>query len=366
MQATGLVSSIAIEPREITPPQGDEPGQVALDVSLEKAPLRTISGAIGFGTEEGVRLEAAWEHRNLFPPEGALRLRGILGTREQLGSITFRKNNFLARDQVLTVDAYASDLDTEAIEARTVALRGTFERLSNLLFQKELSWAVGAEVLWSDERNATFVTAQAPREQYLIAGLFGRATIDTSDDLLDPSSGFRVTGSLAPDVSRSNDVTSFYVRNGVDARYYQSVGSTVVAARANVASIVGADTFGIAPSRRLYAGGGSSVRGYAFQAIGPRDANGEPIGGRSLVEFSLEARIETGFLDGALEVVPFVDAGSVSTRSTPDFGVIRVGAGVGVRYKTNFGPIRVDVGVPLNPDEFDSPIAVYVSLGQAF
>jgi translocation and assembly module TamA len=108
------------------------------------------------------------------------------------------------------------------------------------------------------------------------------------------------------------------------------------------------------------------VRGYAFQAIGPRDEFGNPIGGRSLVELSAEARIQTGFLDGAIEVVPFIDAGTVSTGTTPDFGVIRVGAGIGIRYKTSFGPIRVDVGVPLNPDEFDSPVAVYVSLGQAF
>ncbi len=366
IQATGLVSSIAIETREVTPPEGDEPGEVALDVSLEKAPLRTISAAIGYGTEEGARLEAAWEHRNLFPPEGAVRLRGIVGTREALGSITFRRNNFLARDQVLTVETYASDLNTEAIEARTIALRGTFERVSNLLFQKPLSWAIGAELLWSDERNSTFVADEAPREEYLIAGLFSRATIDDSDDLLDPTRGFRLTGTIAPDISRSNGVTSFYVRSGVDARYYQSVGSTVLAARGNFLTITGAETLDIAPSRRLYAGGGGSVRGYAFQSIGPRDADGEPIGGRSLVEFSLEARIETGLFDGALEVVPFVDAGSVSTSSTPDFSVIRVGAGVGVRYKTSFGPIRVDVGVPLNPDEFDNPIAVYVSLGQAF
>jgi len=295
-----------------------------------------------------------------------LRLRGILGTREQLGSVTFRRNNFLDRDQVLTVDAYASDIETDAIEARTVALRGTFERVSNLLFQKPLSWAVGAEVLWSDERNATFVAAEAPREQYLIAGLFARATIDDSNDLLDPSGGFRVTGTLAPDVSRSSGVTSFYIRSGVDARYYQSVGSTVIAGRANFLTITGADTGDIAPSRRLYAGGGGSVRGYGFQAIGPRDAAGEPTGGRSLIEFSLEARIETGLLDGAVEVVPFVDAGSVSTSSTPDLNVIRIGAGIGVRYKTSFGPIRIDVGVPLNPDEFDNPVAVYVSLGQAF
>ncbi|MEM7665924.1 MAG: BamA/TamA family outer membrane protein [Pseudomonadota bacterium] len=366
IQATGLVSSIGIEPREVKPPQGDEPGEVVLDVTMEKAPQRTIAGAIGFGTEEGPRIEASWEHRNLFPPEGALRLRGILGTREALGSVTYRRNNFLDRDQVLTVETFASDIDTEAIEARTFALRGTFERISNLLFQKPLSWAVGAEVLFSDERNSTFVAEEAPREEYLIGGLFARATFDGSDDLLDPTRGFRITGTLAPDVSRSSGVTSFYLRSALDARYYQSVGSTVLAGRANVSTIQGAGVFDIAPSRRLYAGGGGSVRGFAFQAIGPRDAAGEPIGGRSLLELSVEARIETGLFDGAIEVVPFVDAGSVSTSTTPDLDVIRVGAGIGVRYKTSFGPIRVDVGVPLNPDEFDSPVAVYVSLGQAF
>ncbi len=364
--ATGLVSSAAVSPREVRPPSGSEPGEVVLDVNLERAPLRTISGAIGYGTEEGIRLEAGWEHRNLFPPEGALRLRGIVGTQEQLASISFQRSNFRARDQILTIDAYASDIDTDAIDARTIALRGTFERVSNLLFQKEFSWAAGAEVLLTDARNTTFFETTQPRQEYLIGGLFARATIDGSDDLLDPTKGFRVTGEVAPDVSQTQGQTSFYVRTGVDAAYYQSVGSTVLAGRAHLQSINGAGTFDIAPTRRLYAGGGGSVRGYAFQAIGPRDEFGNPTGGRSLVEINLEARIQTGFLDGAIEIVPFVDAGSVSRATTPDFGVIRIGAGLGVRYKTSFGPIRVDVGVPLNPDEFDSPLAVYISLGQAF
>ncbi len=364
--ATGLVSSAVVTPREVRAPAAGEPGEVALDVTLERAPLRTISGAIGYGTEEGFRLEAGWEHRNLFPPEGALRLRGIVGTQEQLASISFQRSNFRARDQILTVDAFASDIDTDAIDARTIALRGTFERVSNLLFQKEFSWAVGAEVLLTDARNTTFFDTTQPRQEYLIGGLFARATIDGSDDLLDPSKGFRLTGEIAPDVSRTLGQQSFYVRTGIDAAYYQSVGTTVLAGRAHVQSINGAGTFDIAPTRRLYAGGGGSVRGYAFQAIGPRDEFGNPTGGRSLVEFNLEARIETPLLDGAVEIVPFIDAGSVSQATTPDFDVIRFGAGIGVRYKTSFGPIRVDVGVPINPDQFDSPVAVYISLGQAF
>lgn len=364
--ATGLVSSVSIEPRIVTPAQGDQDGEVALDVAFEEAPLRTIAGAIGYGTEEGFRLEARWEHRNLFPPEGALRLRGVLGTRESLASVSYRRNNFRARDQVLTVEAFAGDIDTEAVDARTIGLRGTFERVSNLLFRKTLSWSGGAEVLYSDERNRIIGGIPRPRQTYTIGGLFGSVTWDKSNDLLDPTKGFRLTGFVAPEVSSSIDREVFYLRAQFDASVYQSVGSTVLAGRTRLATIQGAEPFEIAPSRRLYSGGGGSVRGYAFQGIGPRNDLGEPTGGASLVEIGLEARIQTGLLDNSVEIVPFFDAGTVGLGSTPDFRFIQYGAGIGARYKTSFGPIRVDIAAPLNPTEFDSPVVVYVSLGQAF
>ena len=381
--ATGLVSSVTLTPREVAPPQGDEPGTVAMDIGIQRGKLRTLAGAIGYGTEEGLRVEASWEHRNLFPPEGMLRVRGVVGTQEQLGGVTLRFNNFRARDQVLTFDAYASSQDNAAFDARTVALAGTFERQSNLLFQKPFSWAVGAEVLYTDERNRQIeievpdgddedddpdtVTLERPRQEYLIGSVFGRATIDTTDDFLDPTRGFRVTAYVAPEASRTQGEQFFYVRTQADASYYQQFGEKLImAARVRLASIPGAPLFAIAPSRRLYAGGGSSVRGYGYQAIGPRDDIGQPIGGRSLSEFSLEARVKTGFFDGALSVVPFFDAGAVGVDPTPGFDALKFGAGVGVRYATGFGPLRLDVAFPLNPEPDDSFVAVYVSLGQAF
>ncbi|MBT8427274.1 MAG: BamA/TamA family outer membrane protein [Erythrobacter sp.] len=365
--ATGLVSSVSVTPREVTPPQGDEPGVVEMDVDLELAKLRTIAGAIGYGSEEGFRIQASWEHRNLFPPEGSLRLRGILGTQEQLGGVTFRKNNFGGRDKVLTIDAYASAQDTVAYDANTVALTGTYERLSTLLFQKPFSWTVGATILASDERNRVIGGVPRPRQTYLVAALSGRAQIDTTDSLLDPTQGFRVAGFVSPTTSRTAGEQYYYLANQTDASYYQSVGSNVVAAgRVRYSSIVGAPIFAIPPSRRLYAGGGGSVRGYGYQAIGPENDFGEATGGRSLVEASVEARIGTGFFDGAVSVVPFFDLGAVSIEETPDFRFVKYGAGVGLRYDTGFGPLRLDVGFPINPDPDDAPVAVYVSLGQAF
>ncbi len=365
--ATGLVSTVTVRAREITPPNAAQLGTVAMDVEMTPARLRTIAGAVGYGSGEGFRVEASWEHRNLFPPEGLLRLRGIAGTREQLAGITFRKNNFTGRDKVLTVDAFATTIDTDAVDANTVSVIGTFERLSTLLFQKPFSWSVGLEAVATDERPAPVEGIRRPRQTYFVGAIPLFAQLDTSDDLLDPTEGFRLGGRLSPEVSRTQGAQSFYLRSQVDATYYQQFGQNIVmAGRARLGSIPGTDLANIAPSRRFYAGGGGSVRGYGYQAIGPRDALGLPTGGRSLVEFALEARVKTGFLDGAVSVVPFVDAGSVGTGATPDFDTIRIGAGIGVRYTTGFGPLRLDVATPVNPGPGDGPIAVYVSLGQAF
>jgi translocation and assembly module TamA len=121
----------------------------------------------------------------------------------------------------------------------------------------------------------------------------------------------------------------------------------------------------VAPSRRFYAGGGSSIRGYGYELVGPRNSWANPKGGRSLYEFSLEARVNTPLMADA-PIVPFIDAGGVETGTVPRMNDWRFGAGMGVRYKTGFGPIRMDIGTPLNPRAGDGPIGVYVALGQAF
>ena len=364
--ATGLVASVMVTPRETRAPAPQQPGEVALDIEMTKAPLRTISGQLGYDTGDGFRAEVQWEHRNLFPPEGMLRLRGIAGTKEQLAGVTFRRNNFKGRDQVLTADLYSSNTNRDAYAARTVALSASFEKLTTLLFQKPWVWSVGAEVILSDEREGSGNT-NAPRSTYLVGAIPLRAAYDGTDDLLDPTKGFRASLRVSPEVSQHLGTTSFYTKAQADVSGYLPVGNFVLAARGRLGSIQGSVALAdIAPSRRFYAGGGGSVRGYGYQLIGPRNLAGDPSGGRSLYEASFEARIKTGLFDGNLSVVPFIDAGGVDEGSFPSFSDIRFGAGIGVRYKTGFGPIRVDLATPLNPRAGDSRIAVYVALGQSF
>lgn len=365
--ATGLVGSVTVTPVEVVPPQGDQPGTVDLEVGMTQAPLRTLTGELGYGTQEGFRIGGSWEHRNLFPPEGSLRIRGLFGTQQQLAGVTLRRNNFRGRDRILSLDTFVSTIDFPAYDARTISAVATYERVSNLLFQKPFTWSMGLELVATQEAERDAQGVRGVRDTFLVAALPLFAQLDTSNDLLDPTSGWRLSGRLSPEISDSGGVQSFYVRNQVDASYYRQVTESVVmAGRVRLASIPGADVSAIAPSRRLYAGGGGSVRGYGFREIGPLNDSGDPIGGRSLVEFSLEARIQTGFMDGAISVVPFVDAGSVGNEAVPDFDTIKYGAGVGIRYDTGFGPLRVDVATPINPGPNDTWIAVYVALGQAF
>ena len=189
---------------------------------------------------------------------------------------------------------------------------------------------------------------------------------DGSNDLLDPTTGFRLGGRISPEISAHGGEFT-YGRVQIDASAYRPVSdSVVVAGRIRVGTIVGAKASEIAPSRRFYSGGGGSVRGYGYQQLGPRDDFGDPIGGRGLAEFSLEARVRLEAFGGNFGIVPFLDGGSLTTDVTPDVGNWQFGAGIGVRYYSSFGPIRLDVGTPLNRRSGDARVAVVVSLGQAF
>ncbi|MFC4254594.1 BamA/TamA family outer membrane protein [Altererythrobacter xixiisoli] len=365
--ATGIVGSVEMSTVEATPPANGEPGTVDVNVNMTEAKLRTITGGLGYGTGEGFKAQASWEHRNLFPPEGALRVRGIVGTREQLLGAVFRRGNLGGRDRNLTAEAFVSTIDYDAYDAQTVSFVANYERRSTLLFQKPLSWSAGVELVATGEAPRLADGTLGERNTYFIGALPASVLVDTSNDLLDPTSGFRLGGRISPEISTTGGVQRFYIRGQIDGSYYLPAGEKVViAARARFATISGAPVEGVAPSRRLYAGGGGSVRGYGYRAIGPQNSEGDPTGGRSLTELSLEARIRTGLFDGALGVVPFVDAGTVGNGSTPGFDEIKIGAGIGVRYYTSFGPMRVDFAVPLNRGPNDDRFAVYVALGQTF
>ena len=102
-------------------------------------------------------------------------------------------------------------------------------------------------------------------------------------------------------------------------------------------------------SKRYFLGGATSLRGWGRYQVSPLDQNGLPIGGRSRIEVSSEARFR---LSEKLYGAFFVDAGGVGSS---DWNVeniqIRYDVGPGLAYHTPIGPIRADFGYQLNPIE---------------
>jgi translocation and assembly module TamA len=361
---TGLFGAVSIRPVEGAV-LADGRQAVDLDITTEVAPLRTIALSGGFSTGQGFRAEGSWSHRNLLPPEGAFTARAVAAEREQVAQVELRKRNFGQRDRQLLVSGGLSASQQFAFDSQTVGISAALARESNIIWQKDWTWSIGAQLLVTSQRDFSLPRSD-PRRTFTVLALPASLTWDRSDDLLNPSRGFRLTTRLSPEITLRNSTNFNYLKAQFEATAYQPVGPMVVAGRFHIGSIIGADRGVIAPDRRFYAGGGGSVRGYIFQGVGPRNADNVPIGGNSLTELAVEARYRFQAFGQDLGVAAFVDAGEVSTGTTPAFDRLSVGAGVGARFYTGFGPVRVDVATPINPQPGDPRIVFYVSIGQAF
>lgn len=361
---TGLFGSVAIKPEPAGPPRADGTQVVNLVVTTEAAPVRTIAASAGYSTDQGFRLEGSWTHRNFWKPEGALTISGVAAQREQAFSVEMRRRNFRQRDQTLTLLAGLSAAQQPAYTAQTIGISGVVNRESNIIWQKPVTYSIGVQLLATqqDDRSATV----DPTSTYFILAFPGVITWDRSDNFLNPSRGFRLTGRLSPEFTLNSGNYFNYLNTQAEVTGYYPFGDLVVAGRLHVGGIVGADRGTIAPDRRFYAGGGGSVRGYVFQGIGPTDAEGVPTGGNSITEVAAELRYRFQAFGSDLGIVAFLDGGQVYESSMPQFNDLRFGAGLGIRYFTSFGPVRIDVGTPIQPREGDPRITLYVSIGQAF
>ena len=379
MIATGLFTTVSAEPVRTGEAVGDGTEYVNILVRQDAGPPRTLSGNAGYATGEGFRIEGTWEHRNFFKPEGAIRATAIAGTQEQTLRFQFRRANAGKRDRTMLVQAEAGRRDYAAFRGYTARLSGLLSRESTPIWQKKWTYAAGAELIATNES-----VIGEPRlsigDAFFLAGITGQLGYDRSNSLLDPTKGFRVLGRINPETSL-RDPGQPYIRNFLEGSYYFPASDQLtVAGRARVGSIFGAELSELAPSRRLYAGGGGSVRGFGFQELGPRadfvnpkfdptdpdekdsPTISRPTGGRSLVEFALEAR----YRFGNYGVVGFIDGGQVYESQSPRLNDMRFGVGVGGRLYTSFGPMRVDVATPLGRRKGEGLVGVYVSIGQAF
>ena len=201
--------------------------------------------------------------------------------------------------------------------------------------------------------------------EYALVSLPLTANFDNRDDRLNPAEGIHAKGLFEPAFDAISSSTFLKLDSSL-ASYYaiDQRDRVILAGRVAAGVIFGASSFDIPADRRFLAGGGGSVRGYAYKNIGAGRLSGEAVAGRSRLEGSAEVRVQ---LTDTIGAALFADGAVVgSDPNFTEFGDFKVGVGGGLRYFTPVGPIRLDVAVPLDPERNDPDFAFYLGIGQAF
>ncbi|QFU17478.1 autotransporter assembly complex protein TamA [Microvirga thermotolerans] len=358
----------------------DAHGRLPVFVEVTERKPRVVGFSARYSTVDGPALHGYWEHRNLFGGAERLRLESDLflaprndGTRlkrvqdlepSDIGgrfSASFIKpalsgsRNDLLLDALVERNRTGGDRYggyTTRFVNGTAFIRHRFSETFSMQAGTQLQKGQTSDVLGKID--------------YFLVGLPASLMYDSTDRPLDPTRGARVNATVTPYPSFLGSTVGMTVGKVEASAYYalDDDARYVLAGRIGLGSVLGADLDEIPANFRFFAGGGGSVRGYRYRSLGPQGPFGYVVGGRSLLEASLEARIK---ITDTIGVVPFLDAGNAFESSYPDFGEeLRVSAGLGLRYYTAIGPIRLDIAAPLNARPGDKPVSLYVSIGQAF
>ncbi|QPJ65677.1 MAG: outer membrane protein assembly factor [Candidatus Nitrohelix vancouverensis] len=338
--------------------------QSPITLGLEEKPARFFGFGADATTTEGSSVRAFWGHRNFLGGGEKFRITGRVS---RIGKNDFDQiNNYLEsnlfvpdwldRHQNLIMNSSLENEHFDAFDRKAFTGFAGLERK----FTQALSLKGGLQGEVSNVEN------QDGQEDFVLMGFPVDLKYDTRDDLLDPRSGVSNQLSVAPYLTLVGSGVGF-TKTRISGKAYHSLddkGHFVLAGRAVIGGISGNTLTEIPSDKRFFAGGGGSIRGYEFQSVGPLESNGDPEGGRSLLEVGLELRMR--YKD--FGIVPFIDGGNVFTSDWPDLDEdLQWGAGLGLRYYTPVGPVRLDVAFPVNRrPEVDDSIAFYISIGQTF
>lgn len=337
------------------PPEPDADRHLPVHIRLVERSPRTLKAGLFYETDTGMGTRIDWEHRTFMGMGERLSLGALIAEKKKRLSSEYRIPDFLDKRQSLTLSGWAGMEESEAYESEGGALG------VKLFRQLTPFWAAAI----GSHYRISLITQGEEKQTVGLISLPLEISWDKRNSILNPTKGLRLQWKAEP-FSDTLDIGIWFIRlMGDMSAHLPLVGEDrlVLSARGSVGSILGESNLGLPADERFYAGGGGSIRGYAYQSVGPEE-EGKIVGGRSMVETGLELRWR---MKNDLGLVAFLDGGQVFEASQLQLeDKFYWGAGLGLRYYTDFAPFRLDVGFPLNIRKQDDPFQVYISMGQAF
>lgn len=317
---------------------------VPVEVNLTPRKRHKYTLGLGYGTDTRARAKLGWAiprvNRQGHRFDSELKVSGI----SQSISANYRIPIGDPTDEEVAFNASVVDTSTDTSESlvRNVGVS---------LIQTPGPWRRVISLNYQDE---TFTVAEDDgRSNLLIPGIdFSRVW---ADDIAYVERGARLQLGVR---GASDDLlsdTSFSQAN-LGVKLIQALpGDNRIILRGRAGSTWTRRFEQLPPSVRFFAGGSQSVRGFAYQSLGPTNEQGRVVGGKHLIVGSVELEHRLN-QDWALAI--FYDEGNaINNMNDP----LEYGAGAGVRWQTPIGPIRLDLATALSRP--DKPWRFHVNIG---
>jgi outer membrane protein insertion porin family len=238
-------------------------------------------------------------------------------------------------------------------------------------FEKEISSKLKADIYYefsvvnTSDVAPDVILSRDDVGTLVISSIKTSITYDTRDNPFGPSHGLFAGISLKAASPLLLSETHFNKFTAYGSSFHKLHKRVILAL-----SVRGGMAFGLGATdelpivERFFLGGGTSVRGYEQDTLGPKGDDGTPIGGNAFLEGNIELRTAIG---RGFSLVPFIDTGNVWIKAkNMDVAYLKYTAGLGLRYDTPVGPLRVDYGIKLNRKPGESMGALHFSIGHAF
>lgn len=332
----------------VTPSRDSNPEtqsqNVPIDVTLTPRKRNRYTAGVGFGTDTGPRIKLGWQNRYInrrgHRAGADIKLSPVLSS----ASTYYTIPHFNKRDAELGFSSSFIREDTDTSKSNAINIGANYRH-------KRWGWDETATLNYLYESFE--ISDQDETTKLLIPGI-GWSKTD-ADNPTYTLNGYRINMNIRGAVETFLSDISF-VQASVNAKVIRSFWENGrILVRGDLGITETSEFDRLPTSLRYFAGGDNSIRGFGYEDLGPRDEDGDVIGGKYLAVASVEYehRIKEKW-----SVAGFVDAGNAFNSFSGD---IEYGAGFGVRWLSPVGLIRVDLAMGLS--EPDHPVRLHIVIG---
>lgn len=329
LQNSLYFSEVSVKSRPVPPDEVD------IDITVQDAPQHQFAVGLGYGTDTGPRARSRWD-------QPQVNRRGHRLTSEVMVSEPLRELSSVYRIPLDKPIQRTANLSLGWTEKRVEDTASTVGLVGASITDRNWhNWVIdyGMGLEWESYRQGS-----QPRQYvaYLVPAVsLLRVELPIGTD---PLHGYKAAFSLQGSAPELGADTAFLRATALYKRLIHLGNNHLLIARAEVGAIATDDILEVPSSKRFFTGGDQTVRGFDYESLGPRDVNGELIGGKFLNAASLEYSLRVA---ENWRAAVFTDAGRAFNDESAAW---HQSAGIGARWLSPFGQVRVDLAVAVNDD----------------